>query len=142
MNKKRKTKVIKILFAIELIGCFFLIINRVLYLNMDYTNCEIEIVGVVVKTEENISGNMSYFPVYEIEVEGKKYRHKRTFGSDKITWKIGDEIKIKYDLDNPNKMYCEEEKKWKNENAVSMLCGTIAILIMVLITNILALRKR
>ena len=142
MDKEGNRKLIKIFFAIELIGCFFIMANRLEYFISDFSKCNNETVGIIINTEENKLGDILYYPVYQIQIGEKKYVHKRAFGSEKISWKIGEEVIIKYDISNPNIMYSEEEKKWHDDNAISMLCGTIGILLLVIVSNLVALRKR
>lgn len=83
---------------------------------------------------------MFYFPVYEFEVNEKKYKTRNTIGnSTPEKFKIGEIVEIKYNPENPNEYYKEGDvfsKAWLVFFIVGILCiveGVSFLLIQVII---------
>lgn len=121
-ERKRKT-----IFIIEIILLVFLIIKDIQYISINFTQCTQSTNGRIVKTEETLSGSMKFYPVYQINVNGKLYKHTRLFSSDRKEWREGDIVEIKYNPQNPSQMYTIEEIESHNIRAISNIIGTILL---------------
>lgn len=121
----------------ELILLVVLLLNRIQYTFMKFDDCSQKISGTISSTETTISGNLKYYPVYEITVGGKKYYHKRIFKSDRVTWKVGDTVEMKYNPSNPNQMYALEEMKSHRSKEIVGIIGTLLLGLMFFGTKLL-----
>lgn len=67
-----------------------------------------------------------YFPIYEFEVNGKKYKIRDTAGNMyKESFHIGDTVEIKYNPENPNECYKEGDvfsKVWIIFLVIGIIC--------------------
>lgn len=116
-----------IISVFEAILLIAILINRIQYTFIQFDDCSENVIGNVYSTEKSISGNVKFYPVYKIEVEGKEYYHKRLFSSDNITWKIGEPVKMKYNPSNPRQVYTLEEIKSHRSRGLWGIVGTVAL---------------
>lgn len=127
MSTKKRKRIKVIISIIELILLITLLINRIQYTFIQFSECSQKINGRICSTETTISGNIKYCPVYKIEVDGNEYFHRRIFNSDSVTWKEGDVIEIRYNPSNPKQMYTLEEMKSHRSKGMVGIAGTILL---------------
>ena len=70
----------------------------------------------------------AYFPTYEYAVEGEVFRVKYSMGTTRRQFKIGDQVKVRYDHNSPNYSYIEGYKEDIVASVGGLIMGSIAIL--------------
>lgn len=70
----------------------------------------------------------AYFPTYEYEVEDEVIRVKYSMGTTRRQFKIGDQVKVRYDHNSPNYSYIEGYKEDIVASVGSLIMGSIVIL--------------
>ncbi len=70
----------------------------------------------------------AYFPTYEYEVQGEVISAKYSMGTTRCQFKIGDQIKVRYDHRMPNYSYIEGYKEDATAAIGGLIMGSIAIL--------------
>ena len=75
------------------------------------------------------SNNISYFPIIEYEVNGKKYNRRHTTADTTRKYSVGQKVSILYNPENPDEYYFEGDK---SDNIVAYICigvgGIVTIL--------------
>lgn len=66
-------------------------------------------VGVVKEVEKTTDRGEHCYPIFQNVVAEHIYRHKQYFSSDKDDWKPGNLVEIKYNPNNPERMFTEKE---------------------------------
>lgn len=70
----------------------------------------------------------AYFPTYEYAVDGEVIRVKYSMGTTRCQFKIGDQVKVRYDHNSPNYSYIEGYKEDIVASVGGLIIGSIAIL--------------
>ena len=70
----------------------------------------------------------AYFPTYEYAVEGEVFRVKYSMGTTRRQFKIGDQVKVRYDHNSPNYSYIEGYKEDSAAAIGGLIMGSIAVL--------------
>lgn len=125
--RRRKTKEI-VVFSLEMIAVILIIINRLPYIFTNYNDCTAETTGYIIKTvEKDINGSRRYYPIIQIYVDGKSYEHERVYGTNKKEWNEGDTIEIRFNPENPNKLFTKDEIDSHKTRAIGMAAGILAM---------------
>jgi hypothetical protein len=70
----------------------------------------------------------AYFPTYEYAVEGEVFRVKYSMGTTRHQFKIGDQVKVRYDHNSPNYSYIEGYKEDSAAAIGGLIMGSIVVL--------------
>ena len=98
-----------IVFIIIVIAYLVFLIHTIQFAFLKFDDCTEETKGTVTEIWNPLDGNGRYYPTFEITVDGKTYDHRQYFASRRGEWKEGDQVEIKYNPENPSKMYSKEE---------------------------------
>lgn len=69
-----------------------------------------------------------YFPIYEYVVENEAIRVKYSMGTSRCQFKIGDQVKVRYDHKMPSHSYIEGYKEDISASIGGLIMGSIAVL--------------
>ena len=70
----------------------------------------------------------AYFPTYEYVVADEVIRVKYSMGTTRRQFKIGDQVKVRYDHNSPNYSYIEGYKEDSAAAIGGLIMGSIAVL--------------
>lgn len=140
--RRKKTKEI-VVFSLELLAVILIVINRAPYIGTNYNDCTAETTGCIVRTvEKEANGSTRYYPIIRIDVKGKSYEHERVYGTNKKEWSEGDTVQIRFNPDNPKKMFMREEINTHKTRAFSMAAGILVITGLVICSGYFTIFRR
>ena len=78
---------------------------------------------------DNESNSITYYPIVEYEVNGKKYNSRYSTGDTTHKYSVGQKITILYNPDNPNEYYIEGDN---SDNIGAYICIGVGGLVTIL----------
>ena len=121
-----------IIYIILVIAYLVFLVNTIQFAFLKFDDCTEETQGTVTEIWNPLDGNGRYYPTFEITVDGKTYSHRQNFASRDGEWKEGDQVEIKYNPENPSKMYCQEEINRHKSGLYARLLGVVIFGLMLL----------
>ena len=107
-----------------LAGIIFIAGGIFIYIHSEHLKkvCTTSTQATIVDFKQEIddeSNNVSYFPIIEYEVNGKKYNKTHSTSDSMHKYSVGQKINILYNPDNPDEYYIEGDG---SDNIVSFIC--------------------
>lgn len=99
----------KIVFIIILIPYLAFLVDSIQYAFIKFDDCTATVVGRVKEIRQCADGSNNYYPIFEIEVNSIVYTHRSKSVFKYGDWKEGDEVELKYNSKNPEKMVIQQE---------------------------------
>lgn len=99
----------KIVYIIILIPYLAFLVDSIQYGFLKFDDCTATVVGRVKEIRQCADGSNNYYPIFEMEVNSIVYTHRSKSVFKYGDWKEGDEVELKYNPQNPEKMVIQQE---------------------------------
>ena len=130
----------KVVFFILAIAYLAFLVHTVQYIFLTFNDCTAKTKGIVTEIWSPMDGNARYYPTFQITVNGKTYEHRQNYASKEGDWKEGDQAEIKYNPENPSKMFSQGEIDTHKGGAVARIIGVVVFGLMLLRLGYLTFR--